>query len=56
VTSAHLKGLRALGEEFPEMRKLVVCNEPRRREVEGISIMPIHEFLLALWSGDIVGS
>jgi len=55
VTVAHLKGLRVLGEEFPRMRKIVVCNEPRRREVEGISIVPINDFLVELWSGEIVG-
>lgn len=50
VTPAHLKGLRALGEDFPAMRKIIVCCEPRRREVEGISIIPIDDFLRELWS------
>jgi len=56
VTAAHLKGLRALGEEFPHMRKIVVCNEPRRREVEGVSIIPVNDFLRELWSGELVRS
>lgn len=56
VTAAHLKGLRALGEEFPHMRKIVVCNEPRRREVEEVSIIPVNDFLRELWSGELIRS
>lgn len=52
VTPAHLKGLRALGQDLPKLRKILVCNEPRRREVEGILIVPIDEFLKGLWSGE----
>lgn len=52
VTPNHLKGLRALGQDLPQMRKILVCNEPRRREVDGILIVPIDEFLKGLWSGE----
>lgn len=54
VTPAHLKGLRALGEDFPEMKKIIVCNETRRREVDGISIIPVDDFLREIWSGEII--
>lgn len=53
VTSSHLKGLRALGEDFPDMQKIVVSMEPRPREVDGIRILPLDEFLKDLWSGSL---
>lgn len=53
VTSSHLKGLRALGEDFPNMQKIVVSMEPRPREVDGIRILPLDEFLKDLWSGNL---
>jgi predicted AAA+ superfamily ATPase len=53
VTPSHLKGLRALGEDFPDMKKMVVSMEPRRREVDGIRILPLDEFLKDLWSGNL---
>lgn len=54
VTAAHLKGLKALGEDFPAMKKIIVCNEAHRREVDGVSIMPVAEFFSAMWSGEII--
>ena len=36
-------------------RKLVVCHEPRRRrEDHGVEIVPVQEFMDALWAGEIV--
>jgi predicted AAA+ superfamily ATPase len=40
-----LKGLRALAEELPLKRKIVVCMEAsRRQEDDGIEIIPVSEF------------
>ena len=49
--SAHdLKSLRALAEERKLKRYLCVSLEPRRRNLENLTILPLREFLEALWS------
>jgi predicted AAA+ superfamily ATPase len=55
VTERDLKGLRALAEELPLQRKIVVANESARRRLDGgIEIIPGADFLRALWGGEIV--
>lgn len=49
--SAHdLKSLRAIAEEKKLKRYLCVSLEPRRRNLENLTILPLREFLEALWS------
>jgi predicted AAA+ superfamily ATPase len=44
-----LKGLRALAEELPLKRKIVVCIEASRwQEDDGIEIIPVSEFFQEL--------
>lgn len=53
IGSRHLKGLRALGKDHPEIgRRIVVCLErqPLRTD-DGIDILPVDDFLDRLWSG-----
>jgi predicted AAA+ superfamily ATPase len=51
--SAHdLKSLRAFAEEKKLKRYLCVSLEPRRRNLEKMTILPFREFLEALWSRD----
>ncbi len=52
VSQADLRSLRALAEEGKLKRLLCVCLEPRRREVDGVSVLPYLEFLDALWDGE----
>ena len=52
VSAQDLKSLRALAEEKKLKRYLCVSLEPRRRELQGISILPYQAFLEALWGGD----
>ena len=55
VSTRDYKGLLALAEEIPLRRKLVVCHEPRRRRDDhGVEIVPVQEFMDALWGGAIV--
>ena len=55
VSTRDYKGLLALAEEVPLRRKLVVCHEPRRRrEDNGVEIVPVREFLSALWGDSII--
>jgi len=50
-----LKALKALSEEFSWRRKVVVCFESRARYLaEGIEVVPVAEFLLQLWAGEVV--
>lgn len=54
VTSRDLTGLRRLAAETPLRTRIVVCREPVMRVVEGIRILPVGEFLSALWAGDLL--
>ena len=54
VTSRDLTGLRRLAAETPLRTRIVVCREPVMRVVEGIRILPIGDFLSALWAGDLL--
>ena len=55
ISSPHLKGLVAFGEDQPAVRRrIMVCMELRRRVTEdGIEIVPVGKFLEALWRGEI---
>ena len=55
IAANHLRGLRSLAEEFPEVgRRIVVCLEPRaRRTDDGIDILPAQDFVRRLWCGDL---
>jgi hypothetical protein len=51
----HLRGLRAIGEEYGFRRRILVSCDPRRRIAEGgIEIVPRSEFLAELWAGGLV--
>lgn len=51
VGAQDLRSLRALAEERGIRRCVCVSLERRRREVEGISIVPYRQFLEELWAG-----
>ncbi|MBI2989408.1 MAG: ATP-binding protein [Deltaproteobacteria bacterium] len=51
VSQADLKSLRALAEEQKLKRYLCVSLEKRRRQVGGIAVLPVREFLDTLWAG-----
>ena len=54
VTSRDLTGLRRLAAETPLRTQIVVCREPVMRVVEDIRVLPVGEFLNALWAGDLL--
>jgi predicted AAA+ superfamily ATPase len=56
ITNHHLKGLRELAKDYPNIKKrILVCTEPRRRKTEdGIEILPVKEFCNELWDGRLV--
>ncbi|MEW6440896.1 MAG: AAA family ATPase [bacterium] len=51
ISPVELKPLRALAEEKKLKRYLCVSLEPRRRSLEGVTILPYREFLDELWGG-----
>ena len=55
ITSDHLKGLRSLVEDHPEVgRRVVACLEPRARRTEdGIDVLPAETFVRRLWRGEL---
>ena len=54
VAPRDLTGLRRLAEEVPLRRRIVVCGESAPRIVDGIELLPVAEFLAALWDGEIL--
>jgi predicted AAA+ superfamily ATPase len=52
VSTQDLKSLRALAEEKLLKRHLCVSLEPRRRQVQNVTVLPWREFLEALWGGE----
>jgi predicted AAA+ superfamily ATPase len=56
VSDAHLKGLRALGEENIVRRRIVVSRDSLARTTEdGIEILPWRDFLRGLWAKELIG-
>jgi predicted AAA+ superfamily ATPase len=54
VAPQDLKGLRAFGEDWPRVRKILVSLEPHPRTTEdGIEILPVEQFLDQLWDQTI---
>lgn len=49
LSAPDLKSLRALAEEKRLKRYICVSLEPRRRNLENLTILPFREFLEALW-------
>jgi len=55
VSARDYRGLAVLAEEIRLRRKIVVCNEKRRRRADdGIEILPLTVFLKDLWAGRIL--
>lgn len=52
VSPQDVKSLRAIADERKLKHYVCVSLEPRPRRVEGIALMPVREFLEALWSGE----
>jgi predicted AAA+ superfamily ATPase len=50
VAPQDVKPLRALAEEKQLKRYLCVSLEPRARKIDGISVLPLTEFLESLWN------
>lgn len=55
ITAKHLKGLRSLSDDHPEVQKrLLVCCEAKTRQTEdGILILPAQQFVEKLWQGEL---
>ena len=55
VSRRDTRGLSALAESVPGLRRLVVCQEPLRRlTADGVEIWPVAEFFAALWRGEVL--
>jgi len=52
VSPQDVKSLRALAEERKLERYVCVSLEARPRRVDGLALVPVREFLDALWSGE----
>ena len=54
VQDRHLVGLRALAEDHPVRRRIVVCREPAWRQMGEVEVHPLLHFLSTLWSHDLI--
>ena len=54
VTRRDLNGLRRLAAETPLNHRILVCRESAARVVDGVRILPVREFLRALWEDDLL--
>ncbi len=54
VKSRHTKGLKAFQEDYPDVRSIVVSTDMYRRDLNGIEVIPVIEFLSDLWKGKII--
>ncbi len=52
IAPQDLRSLRALAEEKKLKRLVCVGFEPRRRQLDGITVYPVQQFLEALWGGE----
>jgi predicted AAA+ superfamily ATPase len=52
ISVQDTRSLKSLAEEKKLKRYLCVSLEPRRRVLEGIQVLPLTDFLRALWSGE----
>jgi hypothetical protein len=54
VHEGDLRGLRALGEDGPVRKAMLVCLEDEPRKLAGgVTIVPWRRFLERLWAGEI---
>ena len=53
ATKNDLRWLRAIGDEATFRHRILVSNEPRPREVDGIEILPWRNFIARLWNGEL---
>ncbi len=54
IQSHHLKGLRAIHEDHPTLKRIVVSLDHRQRLTDdNITIYPWKSFLEELWAGNI---
>ncbi len=55
IQSHHLKGLRAIHDDHPEIKRIVVSTDQRSRRTEdNLLILPWKQFLEELWAGKLV--
>lgn len=53
ASKEDIKGLKAIADEGTFRRRILVCDEPLARTVDGIEILPWREFVSQLWSGAV---
>lgn len=54
VQSRHLRGLKALAEEHPSYRLIIVSLDEAQRITSDVEVWPAMEFLKELWKGSIL--
>lgn len=50
----HLKGLKAIAEEYNFLHLILVTLDPAPRKIGNITVLPYDIFLQKLWSGELI--
>lgn len=53
VQSHHTKGVKAFSEEFPDVKPIIVSLDKYPRQMNGVAIYPVNDFLKMLWNGSL---
>lgn len=53
IQNRHLKGLRAFKNEFPDARLIIISLDRLSRNIDGIEVLYIYDFLKKLWNNKI---
>ena len=57
ISTQDCKGIRALAEEVPLQRKIIVTNQAFMQTLDdGIELVPVDDFLKMLWSGELMNA
>lgn len=54
IDAVDLRPIKAFGEAHGTAKLWVVCNEPRRRVVGKVTIVPWHDFIQSLWRDELI--
>jgi predicted AAA+ superfamily ATPase len=53
ISLKHTKGLKALSEDIVLKKKIIISTEISPKKLGDISVLPVNDFLQALWVGEI---
>ena len=53
IAKRHMKGLKSLGDDYPDCRKIIVSLDRINRKEDDIELIYVHDFLKMLWNDEL---